>query len=190
MKETKPKSLVSRLVEPEMIIALAAVVISVCAFVVSALEVRIMREQQRAAVWPRIDIGNGFNGKKLDIGVANNGIGPAIIEAVEITVDGEPMKSWHEVLSALIGEPFTGPTFTSTMHDVVIRPGDGITALSVSSPTPVETFHRELKRLGIRLCYRNVYGDCWLVSVKFGDGKDYRGKISECPIVKSRRFYE
>jgi len=49
------------LLEPQTLIALSAVLLSVCGLFVSLYETSLMRQEQRASVWPRVSIGFTIN---------------------------------------------------------------------------------------------------------------------------------
>lgn len=64
----------SRRLSPDMIAALSAVVIGVCALGVSLYQAsimreqsRLMREQQRASVWPNVAVENSYTGDDFEL---------------------------------------------------------------------------------------------------------------------------
>lgn len=69
-----------------MIVALSAVLIGICALVVSVVQVRIMREEQHASVWPRLVLAQSYSqGRRFGVVVSNPGIGPAVVKSVTAT---------------------------------------------------------------------------------------------------------
>lgn len=92
-----------KLLEPDMLVALSATVLGVSALAVSVVQVRIMRQEQHASVWPRLQIGRAYSeGRNFAIVVGNPGIGPAVIMDVGVEVDGRPVTSWTEAINALV----------------------------------------------------------------------------------------
>src|SRR5687767_2855495 len=86
-----------------MLVALSAIVLGVSALVVSVVQVQVMREEQHASVWPRLQIGQSHSaGRNVAVVVANRGIGPAVIRDVLVEVDGSPVTSWADVFEALL----------------------------------------------------------------------------------------
>lgn len=85
------------------IVAFTAILISVCALVVSFYEVRIMRTQQEASVWPFVLIGQNYNSEGFAITAMNKGIGPAKIESLILRVDGEPLDSLNQLFVKTVG---------------------------------------------------------------------------------------
>ena len=83
----------------ELILAGSAIFIGLCAFVVSIYQTRVleeqatvMQEQKHASVWPRLLVARNTGPGQCTIFIRNEGVGPAQINYVEITVDGEPKK--------------------------------------------------------------------------------------------------
>ena len=100
MTEKKSK----KTIHPEMLVGLSAVVIGVCALGVSLYETSLMREEQRAAVIPLVELARSHwiddnaenqNKWRLSMHAENVGIGPARVADFRVTVDGEPHKTWR-----------------------------------------------------------------------------------------------
>jgi len=97
----------TRGIRAEMLVGVSAVVIGVCALGVSLYEASLMREQQRAAVLPILELGRSFyltpededtEEWRLSFSAENVGIGPARIVDFVVTVDGEPQATWGEAM--------------------------------------------------------------------------------------------
>src|SRR5918996_447484 len=105
-----------RLIEPDMLVALSAMVVGVCALVVSIVEVRIMRDEQRANAWPRVEalVNTGDN---YVIRLVNKGFGPALIKGLMVTVDGTPVRNWDQLSGGLLGDTteYTQSKITDTV---------------------------------------------------------------------------
>ena len=99
-----------RRINPEMWTAASAVVIGVCALLVSIYQARLMHEQQelmqqeqRATVWPYLDLGTSYSGDALRLMVFNNGVGPARVQGVSASFEGRPLASWSDLLAEVMG---------------------------------------------------------------------------------------
>jgi hypothetical protein len=159
------RSLLSRLVEPEMLVALSAVLLGLCALVVSVVQVRMMHEQQHASVWPRLDIMPSYNpADGLGIHVTNPGIGPAVIHYVKTSVDGAAAADWSSVFTTLVPDFSSDEMVWSTVRDRIIPPGGGVEALRIRNATESTSMLREIGRLELEICYCSVYGRCWSVT--------------------------
>ncbi len=79
----------------------SVMLIAVCAVVVSVWQVRISQQHNRLSVMPYLDF---FSGWQTDstwrMNLMNEGIGPAIIKATELSYDGKVYSHWDAVLDA------------------------------------------------------------------------------------------
>src|SRR3712207_2071500 len=113
-----------RLAEPDMIVAFSAMLIGICALVVSIFEVRIMREEQRANAWPRVE---AFvdTGDEFVMRLTNKGFGPAMLRAVVVTVDSVAVRDWGAMTIKLFGADTVDRT-QAKITDTVLGPDDSL----------------------------------------------------------------
>jgi hypothetical protein len=80
------------------------------------VQTQLMQKQARAAVWPYISIGYSISDQGEKLGytwqIDNDGVGPARIESVTMSLDGKPMHSWDEVFRAIFGNAAVPATYT------------------------------------------------------------------------------
>ena len=82
---------------PEMIVALSALIIGLVTAFTSIYSAYVDREYARASVWPRLEIFRSYNVNAFSYGVHNNGTGPALIKYAKV-YDGENyLKTWKEL---------------------------------------------------------------------------------------------
>ena len=159
----------SRRIDTNFVIALSAVVISLCALVVSFVEVSVMRSDQRASVWPYLDVGISYSSDGFRVTAVNRGLGPALVESVRIDVDGDPVRDWDQVIERLLG-PDSGIDYsvytTNTINGEVIPAERELVVFGVPGGwTPTKRQLADgLGRLDWTVCYCSVYGDCWSLS--------------------------
>lgn len=175
--------------EPDMIVALSAVLIGLCALAVSLVQVQIMRDQQHASVWPRLIVTRSYvQGKSVGIVAANPGIGPAVIRSVETKVDGRPVTSWTGVLNALAGEKRGWSMEMSSINGRIIPAGQVVTALQLTDPALADRVAGELHRLDVRVCFCSVYDRCWTITGAFADLPPEPQEVRACPAPGKERF--
>ena len=148
---------------PELTVALSAILVSLCALGVSLYEARIMREQQRAAVWPYVEILPSNNSEGSSLNLYNKGTGPAKIQAVTVSNDGTHWKNWQELLDALPGENSIRFRY-STMNGRVLASNDALEAIRMSAKDAA-TIGPYLQNIDISICYCSVYDDCWFTGI-------------------------
>lgn len=169
----------SRRIEPEMIVAIAAVVVGVCALGVSLFQASIMREQQRemrvqrlAEVWPHVEFGSSYDGEQYRLLALNTGIGPARIKSVRMLLDDEPFRDWGDALSELGGTTAFNYQH-SQLNGRVLPAGDVLEALVVTEERFVDSLAAATDRITSEICYCSVYDECWLFRHPFASGPEY-----------------
>lgn len=165
--------------EPEMLIALAALAASLCAVAVGAYEAYLQRRYDRATVWPRVELTSttGPDGARLDL--VNSGLGPALVHSAVVTVDGQRARDWQDVLTRLLGHPVKRYS-TSSVYDRAIRAGESVTMAAVPPEELSGVSPAALERLGVTVCYASVYGESWeLVAGRRGGPALYR-EVGHC----------
>jgi hypothetical protein len=177
-----------RLIEPDMLVALSAMVVGACALMVSIVEVRIMREEQRANAWPRVEAFVN-TGDTYVMRLTNKGFGPAMIRGLVVTVDGEPVRDWGQLSQLVLGD--TVNYTQAKITDTVLAPQD---QLEIFKPTAADGVPVRISqaggRIGLELCYCSVYEDCWwLRRPSFATGGRWtHEEVKECRIPEERRF--
>lgn len=153
--------------QPDMIVAMAAVVVGVCALGISLYQSVIMREQQRelseqrrAEVWPYLEFGKGYANGSFRFIIGNVGIGPARMRSIRMTFDGEPVLAWKDLMTK-VRPKGTYSYIQSHIGGRVLRPGDKIEALVVDGEMGDSLQQHVAQRLETIICYCSVYDDCW-----------------------------
>ena len=160
---------------PEMLVGISAVVIGVCALGVSLYETNLMREEQRAAVIPLVELSRSFfleNGEdedeslRLILSLENVGIGPARIQDFRVTVDGEPQPTWRATMNALLGEDVTAPYVQSTINGRTIPVDRRVDMFDLRDSGVARRILADFERLDFSACYCSVFDDCWQTSYR------------------------
>ncbi|HKE48576.1 MAG TPA: hypothetical protein VKB52_10975 [Rhodanobacteraceae bacterium] len=149
-----------------------ALAVSIFALAIGAWQTRLMQGQARASVWPHLEIGynSTYNSTTEEHSfvwrIDNNGVGPARIESVRLTLDGKPMKTWRDVLAAFGFEGETRVSTTSLAGGQVIPPSlnreTAIEAIRINTRAIASAFQSAVPRFRMDICYCSVYDDCWV----------------------------
>ncbi|GJG89245.1 hypothetical protein tb265_44260 [Gemmatimonadetes bacterium T265] len=149
----------------DLVLSLAAVVVSACALGVSLVQTMVVRAQQYAAVWPRLTIvlEVDFRPDSLSLSVRNAGVGPAQVAWAQVTLDGAPVDDWPALVAraapAGAGRVHTFLSYNSLTGGVLV-PGEREVALRLAGD-PVRRFYGASTRVGLRVCYWSVCDRCW-----------------------------
>ena len=148
--------------------ALAALSISALALAVGAYQTRLMQTQARASVWPYIKIGYAYSDRGdnqgFDIHVDNDGVGPALIKSVQVSLDGEPLPNWNDAFRQIMTHG-TAFAHLQGLGGAVIPPNTNrettIHAIRIDDAEQAAKFYAARDRFKIEICYCSIYDDCW-----------------------------
>lgn len=177
----------SRLREPEMLVALSAVLVGVCALVVSTVQVKLMHEQQHASVWPRLEVMYSYDEGRLGVHVANRGVGPASIQYVKTSVDGVPRTRWSTTLAALLRNPPPRELGWTTITDRIVPAGENIRAVHLWNREQAAVAESQIRRLEMEICYCSIYERCWTLQANF-TRRSAPVEADSCPAPTSSIF--
>ena len=155
----------------EMVVGISAVLIGVCALVVSIYETRLMRQQQQAAVLPILELGRSHyvTGEdedrwRLSLHTTNVGIGPARVLDFRVTVDGEPQRTWGAAMQALLGVDHEVRYGHSSINGRTLPADREIVMFDLSDERLAPSIIDQFDRLDFVACYCSVFDECWTAS--------------------------
>ena len=177
-----------KIFKAESIVPFSAFVVSMCAIVISLVEVKVMDEQKQASVWPRVFTARNTASDSFQVMVRNAGVGPAQIKYVEVLVDGKAQKSWSEVYKKITSND-KGRFRQGTLTNNVITPGETIFPLTINGEG-ANKFNADVERLKIKLCYCSIYERCWFLdeTTERNAGLATPEPVEECKIENKRQF--
>lgn len=135
-------------------------------------QTQLMQVQSRASVWPSVSIGeNDTHTSTTDEftwRVDNNGVGPAKIESVVVSLDDKPYRNWKTISAALTPDrPFHAAQ--SSINGLVLPPSlnreTTVEMVKLTEPELARAFHDAQSRFKIHICYCSVYDDCWSTDI-------------------------
>ena len=153
-----------KLFEPEMLVAISAIVVSLCALIVSIHESTIMRESQFAAVWPYMGLNTSFGPDYFRLSVSNDRIGPAKIKYIKFHDQDTAFYFTHNFISYFNKKDSIGIKNYqySNVTGTVIRASETIELFSINDTSAVKNFIRKFGSYDFEICYCSVFDECWL----------------------------
>ena len=184
---------------PETLVALSAIVLSVCGLAISIYEAGLIRQSQAASVWPFVQVGASMSPEQESIFVHNTGVGPARIQAANVSYRGETRSSWTDAMRELTDdEELSLDAYYSVVNGQVL-PADSeresvfrLTSHGDADRTKlVESLRRAIgaNELDVTLCYCSVYEECWVTRMQdvFAGMRGVESEgveaVSDCSVV-------
>jgi hypothetical protein len=183
-----------------------------CALALSAYTAYLQRQQVKAQVWPILSWGLSAtmrdDGDDGDAGLAatdggaldpddvprreasfnfdlkNQGVGPAVIRAMEVTFDGRPIRRWDDLLPSMTAY-FKGPhrnwdSHITMIHGRVIAAGEAVKPFEPYGEMQATAMLKVRERIAVKLCYCSVIEDCWEVTAQGLNGSNDPRKVDRC----------
>jgi hypothetical protein len=147
-------------------IAISALLVSAASAIALIYQTHVIGQQYAAAIWPYLSVSSTYGPHGASIQVANDGLGPALIESAQLTIDGKPVPAWGWYLydlktmqvlrnvRASISASSIGPSTT-------IRPGDTKSLFAILYKPTVDPSTLATHTVGLRLCYCSINNSCW-----------------------------
>ena len=183
----------------EMIIAVCAVITSVVALFIGWDQARIMRLQQKAEVWPMVqvthltDVRDGAVLYSLEL--ENAGVGPALIEShIVLMPDAPATKNFSEMLDYLMPDMSgEGAKGTLAIDSRVIRQGASVRPIHAAWDANAENVAAmdqlvadfvsgARKAPGVFVCYCSILDECWVSSTLSGQTRP--AKVKSCSTLE------
>ncbi|MDJ0938786.1 MAG: hypothetical protein QNJ00_03405 [Woeseiaceae bacterium] len=171
MSEETEKRTGSFLREPQMIIALSAIVLSVCGLFVAVYEAALERQAHRASVWPSVEVSASLNPGSVRIWARNTGVGPAQIETAAVIAAGSKRESWALAVESIIGDAVHDVGYYQSMITGRVQAADAEREVifeikgdvGSANGDAAEKIRRAIndREFDVALCYCSVYETCW-----------------------------
>jgi hypothetical protein len=165
--------------EPESFVAIAALVVSLSALGVGVYEANLQRQHDRAEVWPHLEVELFVDESGAKLQAENTGLGPAVVESIDVSLDGKPQNNWPAVLLSLTGDSLRSYS-NNTVYEHGIRPGDRVTLLGLPVASLPKPFWEKMKHIVVTICYRSVFGDRWIARDTLGTANHW-SVAADCP---------
>jgi hypothetical protein len=141
---------------PEMIVALSALLIGLVTAFTSIYSAYVDREYARASVWPRLEIFRSFSrNSSFSYSVSNNGTGPALIKYAKIKSGSRYIKTWKDI------EAFQNIR-QSHISNRTLSPQKSITPVLYKGEDTTSLLKAD-DLISIELCYCSIYNECWII---------------------------
>jgi hypothetical protein len=169
------------------LISISALLVSICAIFISVQEIRIMRTQQSANMYPYVTVGKTYNGKGFGIEVENSGNGLARIDSYKIHLEDNYFEDWSDILSSLAPEAknidYSLISTAGNIRNKMISPGETKNLIFLKWTPETRILEKRFRYLKVEICYSPLLGEHWTIT------NEIPLKIMDkCNIVPSEEF--
>lgn len=144
----------------------------------------VLQAQLGAQVWPYLSVSADYANNTVRLVLQNNGLGPAVVRSLVLSIDGKPKRSFIDGMHALLGPNLIkrahgesmGLDENSNSPGWVLRAGDSTRLFALTSRTFAPQLARDMQRFDLRMCYCAIVpGTCWMKdSLASGDPQPVR----------------
>ncbi len=188
MSDDEPAGL-RKAIRLDLVIAICALLVSALATSASWWQTHVVAQQLQAQVWPYLTITGTLSNSEVSYAISNDGLGPAVIRSVVLTVDGKPQRTMLDAMHALIGRmgrQAHGLDMATPGVGTVIRVGGSVTMFHLASTVLAPKLARQTGRVGLRVCYCSIVGGCWLKESQQSDPQI----VASCPSAGAEQLRE
>lgn len=149
------------------LIALAALVVSVCALFISVQEARIMRTQQRVSIYPHLEAGAFYNSEGFGLRVVNGGVGLAKIESIQVYEGDQYFNDFLEVVDHLMVDSHSisyNILEVTELNQGVLQAGERVQMFRLPWTEETKLLSNRIGRINYRVHYCSLLEDCWEIN--------------------------
>lgn len=170
-----------------LVVAGCALFVSVCALFISTQEVRIMRTQQKATMYPYVTIGWTYNGQGFGIEIKNSGNGLAMVHSYKVYNDSIYFKEWFDVINTVAPETvnidYSMISTSGNIRNQMISPGETKTLIFLKWTPETRVLEKKVRDIKINVCYASLLEEYWIIE----NGTPLRIN-TKCEIVPNQEF--
>ena len=176
----------ARMALAQTVTAVVAVLISCAAMYATWEQARSSRIQTEAQVWPRIvsyvNLTSAPNQtQSFEAVIANQGVGPAEIRAMRVTLDGEAITGFQQIFERM-GDSGGAVRSHSYVAGRIFAPGESASVISVTGAAEVARLLEVIGSMQAELCYCSILNQCWLAREE-----EYE-EVAQCPDYGAEQF--
>ncbi|HME81000.1 MAG TPA: hypothetical protein VKF82_02875 [Candidatus Eremiobacteraceae bacterium] len=150
------------------IIAVSALLISALTSAAVVYQTHVISAQFSATVWPYLSFAVTRDTSHLVVELRNDGIGPALIRSVGITLDGKRVPSLNTIVDPIVAEATrshkdheTRSTVSSLETGTVVPANEHVTLVQVEGAQATQLLLAAASRVNMSICYCSLLGRCW-----------------------------
>lgn len=160
--------LIIKKLNTNLLVAGCALFVSACALYISTQEVRIMRIQQKATMYPYLSISKTYNSEGFGFVVKNSGNGLARINSYQVFNDSIFFRSWFDVVKTSLPDSKIDYSMVKTAGNIrneMLTPNEKVFLIFFKWTPETRAFESYFNDLKVTICYSSLLEENWLVSI-------------------------
>jgi hypothetical protein len=147
------------------ILPVCALLISAVACIASLYQLHMASSSMSAQTWPYVTIGWRYANDETAIVVDNDGLGPALIRDVVLSVDHRPQTDALAAVRQIVSDSGAEIRLDALVRGNVIRAGNSLSFLAVHGAAWANQLRTAQSRVTLQICYCSILGRCWINSL-------------------------
>jgi hypothetical protein len=147
------------------ILPVCALFISAVACVASLYQLHMASSSISAQTWPYVTIGWSYANDETGVVIDNDGLGPALIRDVVLTIDQHEQHDAVSAVRQIINNPNAEIRIDALTRGVVVRAGQSRNLFVVRGTTSANQLRAAQARVNLEICYCSILGRCWTNSL-------------------------
>ncbi len=175
-----------KIIRYDVIIACSALLISAITSAALVYQTHVISQQFSATVWPYVSFDVTRQASSLSVAMRNDGVGPALIRTIAITVDGKRVPSLNTIVDPIVSKA-RQTSKTNDTRAVVSSIGSGevlpanqqVMLVQVGGADATRLLLAMAPHVNFSVCYCSLLGRCWIT--QFNDRSGEPHDIGTCP---------
>jgi hypothetical protein len=165
----------------DVIIAVSALLISAVTSTAVVYQTHVISQQFSATVWPYVSFDVTRQASSLNVAMRNDGVGPALIRSVAITVDGKRVPSLNAVVDPILSKARHRYASVSSIESGEVLPANQrVTLVQVNGADATRLLMAMAPHVNLSVCYCSLLGRCWIT--QFNDRSEEPRDVARCPV--------
>jgi hypothetical protein len=168
-----PLQMKDQLLRFDSLIAVIALLMSTVTAGAMVYQTHVIQEQFAATIWPYLSVVWDNNPDSVDVHLANDGAGPALVRSAQLQADGKVLPTWNDLFRLIFSDPrlrtnnrktFSAGTQASSVDaSTIVRAGASAPLAAVVHASPQVLRIVRSHRIALSFCYCSINGSCWTI---------------------------
>lgn len=165
-----------------LLVSTLAALSSIATAIIMTRQTQVIAQQFSSTVWPYVAVRGDLSNNHAVFKATNDGLGPAVLRAIVVRVDGKPQRRFSDAFFRLLSGVHVPRNaahgslqFSGTTPGQVLRPGESVALMDLQNTVVAPIVEQKIRRISIRLCYCSLLDECWIA-----EGTPVNRRTADC----------